>query len=483
MFTYGSQVNPSLGRQDFSSILQGAQARAQGQIQAAQAQAQMYANIGSTIGNAIQTYAQKQEEKRQQKAGSEFVSNWFKNNPDLATSFKLPTDDKGQPDPKAINAVIESLGGLKTAIPSLMAMGEFSAQNKMRRLQLGEMERGIAEQERLRQALATPPAASAILAGARFEQLPTGPGAFDRAPAGTEDFLRRAQTAGIDPARYAQTALQLAQVQETLAQARERDRGKPKANVFGTPQEGLAEIKRLTESKAFPPGVVPVLKSEGGGYVLETIGAPTPPPGVESTYEQLGAKSAQAALDAYKQSFADAARAGQSGRLVVSALDKGAETGMFAPFKTIGLRILSEAAPGVKPELFEQELATKGIAALQAYGATGLARGLGSMSNADREFFVALFPSITDTKQLNRFYALMAAENEKFANEDRKFVRELEEKGVRQDKILRELEARIEGRNVAQSIYEKVTGGNMPAPPSSPSGGLSPSTRALIPSR
>jgi len=223
----------------------------------------------------------------------------------------------------------------------------------------------------------------------------------------------------------------------------------------------LAEIKRLTESKAFPAGVVPVLKSEGGGYVLETIGAPTPPPSVETTYEQLGAKSAQDRLDAYKQSFADAARAGQSGRLVVSALDKGAETGMFAPFKTIGLRILSEAAPGVKPELFEQELATKGIAALQAYGATGLARGLGSMSNADREFFVALFPTITDTKQLNRFYALMAAENEKFANEDRAFVRELEENGVRQDKIVRQLEARIQGRNVAQSIYEKVTGSGL----------------------
>lgn len=442
MFTYGSQVNPSLGRQDFSSILQGAQARAQGQIQAAQAQAQMYANIGSTIGNAIQTFAQKQEEKRQTEAGSKFISDWFKSDPNRIPGFQLPVDDKGEPDKKAIGEIIKNLGGVPNAVKSFMAMSEFEESAKARRQQ----EQAASYAAMLRQGGGQVPSPVSNQALAQFSP--------------------QARMAG--EAAYLQNERQRAELLQTRAATQKAEAeaaalraGKPKGNVYDSPQAGLAEIKRLTDSKQFPPGVVPVLKAEGNGYVIETIGAPTPPPGVESTYEQLGAKSAQAALDAYKQSFADAARAGQSGRLVVSALDKGATTGVFAPFKTIGLKILSEAAPGIKPELFEQELATKGIAALQAYGATGLARGLGSMSNADREFFVALFPSITDTKQLNRFYALMAAENEKFANEDRKFVRELEEKGVRQDKILRELEARIEGRNVAQSIYEKVTGSGL----------------------
>jgi len=442
MFTYGSQVNPSLLRQDFSPILQAAQAQAQATQQAAAIRAQSMANIGSTIGGAIQTYVQKQEEKKQNEAGSQFISNWFKSNPTLAASFKLPVDEKGEPDKKAISEVIKGLGGVPNAVKSFMAMSEFEQQNKARQQQ----EQAASYAAMLRQGGGQVPSPVSNQALAQFSP--------QARVAGETAYLQNER----QRAELLQTR---AATQKAEAEAAALRAGKPKGNVYDSPQAGLAEIKRLTDAKQFPPGVVPVLKAEGNGYVIETIGAPTPPPGVESTYEQLGAKSAQAALDAYKQSFADAARAGQSGRLVVSALDKGATTGLFAPFKTIGLKILSEAAPGIKPELFEQELATKGIAALQAYGATGLAKGLGSMSNADREFFVALFPSITDTKQLNRFYALMAAENEKFANEDRKFVRELEEKGVRQDKILRELEARIEGRNVAQSIYEKVTGSGL----------------------
>lgn len=61
MLTYGSQVNPALLRQDFSPILQGAQAQAQGITQAAQARAQMMANIGSQISEGFKTYLQNRE--------------------------------------------------------------------------------------------------------------------------------------------------------------------------------------------------------------------------------------------------------------------------------------------------------------------------------------------------------------------------------------------------------------------------------------
>jgi hypothetical protein len=93
------------------------------------------ANIGSTIGGAIQTYVQKQEEKKQNEAGSQFISNWFKSNPTLAASFKLPVDEKGEPDKKAISEVIKGLGGVPNAVKSFMAMSEFEQQNKARQQQ------------------------------------------------------------------------------------------------------------------------------------------------------------------------------------------------------------------------------------------------------------------------------------------------------------------------------------------------------------
>lgn len=435
MAVFGQGINPALGRIDYTPYAQGAAMGAQGI-------AQGIAALGQGAAQGVQNYLKRKEEKQQEEAAVSTIGGILKRNPELASQLNLQPDAAGNFDQGALKAAIKGAGGPANTLKLASTLEELGVARQARQQQ----EQAASYAALLRQGGGQVPSPVSNQALAQFSP--------QARMAGEAAFLQNER----QRAELLQTR---AVTQKAEAEAAALRAGKPKGNVYDSPEAGLAEIKRLTDAKQFPPGVVPVLKAEGNGYVIETIGAPTPPPGVESTYEQLGAKSAQAALDAYKQSFADAARAGQSGRLVVSALDKGATTGLFAPFKTIGLKILSEAAPGIKPELFEQELATKGIAALQAYGATGLAKGLGSMSNADREFFVALFPSITDTKQLNRFYALMAAENEKFANEDRKFVRELEEKGVRQDKILRELEARIEGRNVAQSIYEKVTGGGL----------------------
>lgn len=56
MLTYGSQVNPSLGRVDYSPLLQGAMARAQGTQQAGQAYGQAFANLGKGIASGIDEY-------------------------------------------------------------------------------------------------------------------------------------------------------------------------------------------------------------------------------------------------------------------------------------------------------------------------------------------------------------------------------------------------------------------------------------------
>lgn len=61
MLTYGTQVNPALLRQDFSAIMQGAQARAQGTANAAQIRAQGMANLGQSISEGFKSYIQNRE--------------------------------------------------------------------------------------------------------------------------------------------------------------------------------------------------------------------------------------------------------------------------------------------------------------------------------------------------------------------------------------------------------------------------------------
>jgi len=58
MFTFGSQVNPSLLRQDFSPILQAAQAQARATQQAAAIRAQSLSQLGATASKAIESYAE-----------------------------------------------------------------------------------------------------------------------------------------------------------------------------------------------------------------------------------------------------------------------------------------------------------------------------------------------------------------------------------------------------------------------------------------
>jgi len=116
MFTFGSQINPSLGRSDFSAILQGGQARAQGIARAGEIQGQMYAQLGSTVAKGIDTYVQKQEQKKQEAAATDMVAGIFKANPFLAKGFNLPTDQNGEFDKGALKEFIKVSGGPGQAV-------------------------------------------------------------------------------------------------------------------------------------------------------------------------------------------------------------------------------------------------------------------------------------------------------------------------------------------------------------------------------
>lgn len=126
MFTFGSQINPSLGRQDFSAILQGAQGAARGMEQAAAIRAQSLAQLGSTVAKGIETYTQNQEKKKQEAAATDMVAGIFKANPFLAKGFNLPTDQNGEFDKGALKEFIKVSGGPGQAVQLASGLDQMS---------------------------------------------------------------------------------------------------------------------------------------------------------------------------------------------------------------------------------------------------------------------------------------------------------------------------------------------------------------------
>lgn len=126
MFLFGSQINPSLGRQDFSAILQGAQGAARGMEQAAAIRAQSLAQLGAVAAKGIETYVQKQEQKKQQTAATDFVANVFKANPFLAKGLNLPVDQNGEIDKGALKEFVNVLGSPGQAIQVASGLDQMS---------------------------------------------------------------------------------------------------------------------------------------------------------------------------------------------------------------------------------------------------------------------------------------------------------------------------------------------------------------------
>ena len=465
MFTYGTQVNPSLLRQDFSPILQAAQAQAQATQQAAQMRAQSMANFGQVVSKGIQDFLKKKEEKDLEQKGVEFIKG------------QIPGIDD-----KAALAGLKAAGGPAAFVKFQQDMAQSRTQQTVQGIQLDELKRGIAEQERLRQALATPSAASAIQAGARFEQLPTGPGAFDQAPPGTEEFLRRAQTAGVDPARYVQTALQLSQVQENLSKARQLDAGKPRVG-YPTFEQANKERIRLEKEGAFGENTVGTVKFDNGQFVIESsvkLPRQVPDPELESRI-RVGEKGLLADIEA-----GDQARKllPQTNRMM-TALEGGLTTGKLAPARAA----LMSYAKAFGFDVDESQLAE--AEQFQAY-ATQQILGFfqqtkGGISNKENELFALMGPAFTRTTEGNKLLLGVIRERQKLEVALGDNARRGNEEGWSQAKIAAERRKLIEAYDAKLPDPAKLgatpISGEMPVLPQSPSGGLSPSTRALIPSR
>lgn len=418
MFTFGSQINPALGRSDFSAILQGGQARAQGIAQAGAAQGQMFAQLGATVAKGIETYVQKQEQKKQETAAADMVAGIFKANPFLAKGFNLPTDQNGEFDKGALREFIKVSGGPGQAVQLASGL------DQMNRAQQAEEDRRKAAQ------------VSAYLMQGQG-RIPS--------PVSMAAFTPEQRFAG--ESAYVQLARQQAERDKTLAEAAALRSGKP-VQGFATGAEAFAEAQKMLKDA---PGMQASFSTAGGRYFPELVKAPQP--AFEDAEARLSAERASKQMETFEKGIADAFTAADSASLVINALDKGETTGVFAPISSFISRSLN------LDDATQKALLAKGIAGLSAQQVASLARGLGSMSNADREFYTATAPKLTDPTQANRFYAEMALENAKFAREDQDYIamREADKVGTKQ--ILQELNKRRAARNVAESVYSRVVGG------------------------
>lgn len=229
----------------------------------------------------------------------------------------------------------------------------------------------------------------------------------------------------------------------------------PKREAMGSTTQQLAvKLRTAAQEKLGRP----LTAQEDADLMIQAANA-TRAPGPaapETTEQKLDAERASKALDKFNQGFEDSYAAEQSADLIISALNSGAKGGVFAPLRTTFSKVLG------LDDATQQELLKKGIAGLTAVQARKLAAGLGSMSNADREFFVSSLPDFTDTDLANRFYAEMALENAKFAREDEELRDQMKADGKSTQEVVSELERRRRSRKVGAIVRERVLGKTQP---------------------
>lgn len=430
MAIIGQGVQAGLGRVDYTPYLQGAMAGAQGI-------AQGIAGFGQGVTQGIQNYIKKQEEKKNEQEGIDFIKSQF----------------PGLGDAEA-KAGLKAAGGAAAFVKFKTDMAQNQMAQRAQALQLAEFERTAAERNRLAQAMTASPAQMAMMGGATFEQLPTGSGAFlSTAPANTSEFVKRAQEAKIDPSVWLPQAIQFSQLEENV--------GKAKALLIPRPEKTPSVTQQIINTRIAAKQRElgrPLTERETEAEQIFAVRATQPPqtPAFENTESVETAKRYSARMTNIETGIDDSLKAAIPASQVLTALDAGQTTGFFAPFATFISNVLSLDSAAQKT------LLEKGIASLSANQITSLARGLGSMSNADRDYFAKTAPSLKDPTKANRFYAQMAIENARLAQEDRDYINERMTDDVGTRQIYIELENRRKGRNVAEYVYNTTVLGLSP---------------------
>ncbi len=427
----GSQIRPELSAVDYTPFLQAAG-------QSAQMQAQ---GIAAGVGGALkgfESYVQQQKENKQLeskvKSGEKIATalgNLLKDvNPQAATEFGGFVSTLSDPNASLRDraSVAESMGPLLNNILNLAQAGKQAQDQK-----------AIAEYAGLlRSGGGSIPAPVSGAALSRFtpEQMAAGRAAFLQEATGVaqlgkltaETERERAQAKALLIPRPEKTPSVTQQIINTRIAAKQRELGRP-----------------LTERETEAEQIFAIRATQ-----------PVPTPAFEETESVETAKRYSARMTNIETGIDDSLKAAIPAAQVLSALDAGQTTGFFAPFTTFISNVLSLDSAAQKT------LLEKGIASLSANQITTLARGLGSMSNADRDYFAKAAPKLTDPTKANRFYAQMAIENARLAQEDRDYINERMTDGIGTRQIYIELENRRKGRNVAEYVYNTTVLGLSP---------------------
>lgn len=418
MFQTGSQINPALGRIDYSTYAQGA-------IAGGQAIGQGIANLGQGIASGIEQYAKQKKENKQLEA---------KLKGSIASLEGLGQIARGvSPEADAsYTGLMAKLNDPSISTAEKVALSD-SAQGTLKEL----ISFGIQANTRRDAATATNLAIASARSGKPI------PSIYN------PEIMASASSQAL------KFANEQAQIDET--KARTLAAGVLKAPNLSFPEQAYKAEKASRELQLGRP-----LNQAEDAKVFADIQGRTveqKPSPRELANVELGTTRTKANLEALDLKRNSSIAQGASANQILKALDSGkASTGVFANVFSIAKRI----GEGVGLEdlgATESEILDKGLAALNAAGLRGLASGLGSMSNADREFFTAGMPSITNKEQTIRYYAEMAKANAAFAKEDGAYFRKQEAAGVPYGEIISELEQRQESRNVAESIYYSIVEG------------------------
>lgn len=419
---FGDTINPALGRTDYSAYTQGA-------AQGAQAIGQGIQQLGQGIGAAIKDFSEQKKINKQKESAIKASTKQLEGFGEIAAS--LPPQAQ-----KAYMETLQQLNDPSVSVEDKFALSQGATKTLTDLVGLGyqtqdrqikqEMIATQAAERNKRSSIET--ARNALIMGRN----PTGvysSEVLDAAQVGKMEFEGKMAPKSQDPFQTAKSAF--------LAQ-----------NPNPTPAQ-LSDFVSSYQGKAQPKYVLSPAEQAQAAGMIET--------------EKLAAKSTQDRYDALGASFENADKAYSSAVLFEKAASGGkVSQGAFAE-PVLWLKKAAEAS-GVAFDVgaTESSLAKSGIAGLQTAGVRSIMSGLGSMSNSDREFAVSALPALTNPAQANEYFKELAKENKKFANEDREFIRKSERAGVKRDEILRQLDERVQGREVASTVYDRVLGKTKP---------------------
>lgn len=373
MAVFGSTINPALGRVDYSPL-------AQGLAMGGQLAAQGLSNFGQGVTQGVQNFLKKQEEKRNEEEGLAFIKN------------QIPGIDDA-----AAKAGLKAAGGAAAFVKFKSDMAAQADADRMRRLQLSEMERQANERLRLEQFLSQTPAGEAIAGGASFENLPSGAAAFAPRQFGSSaELLRAGQRAGIPITSLLAPATQMANLAKTEAEARALgQKGETGKTVFSSPEAAIREIDRMNKAGMFQPGQKPNIKSEGSGYVIETATSQVPDP------------EASARVDLVKGALTQDIEAGKVARNLAPGINElnklfneGLTTDRLTPFKTRAMSVAKGLGFTVDEKELEKAETAEAYMTQQLLGFIQQTKG--AVSNKENDLFALMGPNIQRSTATNR---------------------------------------------------------------------------------